>query len=313
MELFFGRKLDYQTAMPIEKIQGLVAAGFTPMKSDLSLDLPVIDRLADHLAESGVAGVFVCGSTGESLSLTTAERQACLERWRSACEGRIKVIAHVGHNSVADARELAAHAAEIGVDAISAMPPSFFKPKNLESLVDCCAAVAEAAPEMPFYYYHIPPLTGVAQKMSVFLPAVEERIPTFAGVKFTHSDLMDYRQCLVYGGGKFDILFGSDEIMLSALAMGAKGFIGSTYNLAPKLYLDVIAAFEAGKMEQAAELQTKSIEMVDRLIALGALPAFKSVMRLHGIDCGPIRLPFRAFTDEDHAAVAEAWNGLGIC
>jgi len=298
--------------MPIEKIHGLVAAGFSPMHEDGSLNLPVIDRLADYLAESGVAGVFVCGSTGESLSLTTEERKQCLEHWVKACAGRIKVIAHVGHNSLPDTEGLARHAAEAGADGISAMPPTFFKPRNLESLVDWCASVAAAAAELPFYYYHIPGMTGVTQKMHEFLTVAEERIPTLAGVKFTHSDLMDFRQCLTLKDGKFDILFGTDEIMLSALAMGAQGFIGSTYNLAPKLYLGIMEDFQNGRMDDARLKQSKSIAMVDHLIALGALPAFKSVMRLHGIDCGPTRAPFPQFGDAEHQAVSDAWGNLGI-
>jgi len=296
--------------MPIEKIQGLVAAGFSPMHEDGSLNLPVIDQLADHLAESGVAGVFVCGSTGESLSLTTEERKQCLEHWVKACAGRIKVIAHVGHNSLPDTEELARHAAAHGADGISAMPPTFFKPRGLVALVDWCAAVAAAAPELPFYYYHIPGMTGVTTKMHEFLSAAEDRIPSLAGVKFTHSDLMDFRQCLTLKDGKFDILFGTDEIMLSALAMGAKGFIGSTYNLAPKLYLGIVEDFEAGRLDDARAKQSKSIAMVDKLIALGALPAFKSVMRLHGIDCGPTRAPFAQFGEAEHQAVADAWEAV---
>lgn len=298
--------------MPTEKIIGLVAAGFTPMNEDGSLNLPVVDDLADHLVESGVSGVFVCGSTGESLSLTTDERKQCLERWTKACAGRIKVIAHVGHNSLPDAEELARHAGACGVDGISAMPSTFFKPRSMEVLVDWCASVAGAAPDLPFYYYHIPGMTGVTQKMHDFLRAAEDRIPSLAGVKFTHSDLMDYRQCLTFGDGKFDVLFGTDEIMLSALAMGAKGFIGSTYNLAPRLYLEIISAFEAGRMEDARSRQSKSIDMVDRLLALGALPAFKSVMRLHGVDCGPARAPFPSFGEAEHAAVKQAWDAAGI-
>ena len=114
------------------------------MNPDGSLNTPAIDHLAQFLIDSGVSGVFVCGSTGESLSLTTEERKVCLDRWVKACAGRIKVVAHVGHNSLPDARELAAHAQEVGADAISAMPPTFFKPRTLDALVDWCASLGDA-------------------------------------------------------------------------------------------------------------------------------------------------------------------------
>lgn len=298
--------------MPNEKIQGLVAAGFTPMNPDGSLNAPVIDQLAQFLIDSGVSGVFVCGSTGESLSLTTEERKVCLDRWVKACAGRIKVVAHVGHNSLPDARELAAHAQEVGADAISAMPPTFFKPRTLDALVDWCASLGDAAPELPFYYYHIPGMTGVVFKMIDFLKVAEARIPTLAGIKFTFSDLMDYRRCLTHAEGKFDILFGADEIMLAALAMGAKGFIGSTYNLTPALYLKILEAFNAGDLDEARRQQSRSIEMVDRLIKLGGLPAFKVAMGLNGVDCGPIRAPFAQLGDDDRAAVKQVWDDLEL-
>ena len=298
--------------MPNEKIQGLVAAGFTPMNPDGSLNTPAIDQLAQFLIDSGVSGVFVCGSTGESLSLTTEERKVCLDRWVKACAGRIKVVAHVGHNSLPDARELAAHAQEVGADAISAMPPTFFKPRTLDALVDWCASLGDAAPELPFYYYHIPGMTGVVFKMIDFLKVAEARIPTLAGIKFTFSDLMDYRRCLTHAEGKFDILFGSDEIMLAALAMGAKGFIGSTYNLTPALYLKILEAFNAGDLDEARRQQSRSIEMVDRLIKLGGLPAFKVAMGLNGVDCGPIRAPFAQLGDDDRAAVKQVWDDLEL-
>ncbi|MFT4587317.1 MAG: N-acetylneuraminate lyase [Candidatus Binatia bacterium] len=298
--------------MPNEKIQGLVAAGFTPMNPDGSVNAPAIDHLAQFLIDSGVSGVFVCGSTGESLSLTTEERKTCLDRWVKACAGRIKVVAHVGHNSLPDARELAAHAQEVGADAISAMPPTFFKPRTLDALVDWCASLGDAAPELPFYYYHIPGMTGVAFKMIDFLKVAEARIPTLAGIKFTFSDLMDYRRCLTHAEGKFDILFGADEIMLAALAMGAKGFIGSTYNLTPSIYLKIIEAFNAGDLDEARRQQSRSIEMVDRLIKLGGLPAFKVAMGLNGVDCGPIRAPFAQLGDDDRAAVKQVWDDLEL-
>ena len=282
------------------------------MDDEGGLNLPVIGKLADHLVEAGVSGVFVCGSTGESLSLSTDERKQCLEAWTKSCAGRIKVIAHVGHNALPDAVELARHAGACGADGISAMPPTFFKPRSVEALVDWCGEVASSAPDLPFYYYHIPSMTGVAHKMHEFLTVAGDRIPSLAGVKFTHSDLMDYRQCLTLEDGRFDVLFGTDEIMLSALAMGAKGFIGSTYNLAPGLYLDIISAFADGRLEDARDLQSKSIAMVDRLVDLGALPAFKAVMRLHGIDCGPTRSPFPRFGEAELKAVAAAWEELGI-
>ena len=110
----------------------MVAATFTPFNTDGELNLPIISQYADQMATSQMAGVFVCGTTGESLSLTVEERKAVLEAWVKATKRRFKVIAHVGTNSIHEGVELAKHAQECGADAVGAMAPSFFKPLTVK-------------------------------------------------------------------------------------------------------------------------------------------------------------------------------------
>src|SRR6185503_4042698 len=128
-----------------QRLTGLIAASFTAFNADGSLNLAPIEKHAELLARNGVTGVFVCGSTGEGVSMTTAERMDCLSRWCSVVRGALKVIAHVGHNSLGDAQALAAHAKKTGVDAIGTVAPSVLRPANVDDLVDWCAAVAGAA------------------------------------------------------------------------------------------------------------------------------------------------------------------------
>ena len=237
-----------------EHITGLVAAPHTPMHADGSLRTERIDELAGLLARNGVAGAFVCGSTGEGLSLRLDERLAVAERWVAAGSD-LRVIIHVGATSLADAKVLADHARRIGAWAVGAAAPTYFRPCDLEALADFCAEVADAAAPLPFYYYHIPALTGVLFPMHRFLPAASERFATMAGVKFTYEDLMDLRLCLELEGGRYDILFGRDEILLAGLAMGVRGAIGSTYNYAAPLYLRIVSAFEAGDLAGAQALR----------------------------------------------------------
>src|SRR5262249_39706172 len=144
--------------------------------------------------------------------------------------------------------------------AIAALSPSYFKPRSVEALVACCAEVASAAPALPFYYYDIPTMTGVSLPMPDFLAAGAERIPTLAGLKFTNSDRRAYRRCLHAGGGRFDLPWGYDEMLLAALAVGAKGAVGSTYNYAAPLYRRVMAAFAAGDLATARREQYRSVE-----------------------------------------------------
>jgi len=295
-----------------EHITGLVAAPFTPMHADGSVHIEKIDALAESLIASGVAGAFACGTTGESLSLTLDERQQIAQRWRDAAGDDLAVIIHVGHTCLADAKALAAHAQQIGARALGAMAPCFFKPASLDDLVLWCAEVAAAAPRLPFYYYHIPSMTGVNITVADFLERGAGQIPTLAGVKFTYENLMDYARCLRLLDGRFDMLFGRDEILLSALALGAKGAVGTTYGFAAPLYLRVIEAYNSGDMPTAQAEQARAAEMIAVLIRHGGLPAMKAVMKMIRIDCGPVRSPLRDLTLEQRHALHQDLEQIGF-
>lgn len=269
----------------------LIAAVFTPFTPEGALNLKVIGRYAEYLTARGVAGVFVCGTTGEGLSMTTEERLKVAERWVQVCGRKIRVFIHVGNDCQAEARALAAHAQRIGASAISAIGPSFFKPSTLDALVDYCGTISAAAPELPFYYYHIPAMTGLRYRMINFLTTAADRIPALAGIKFTDEDLMDYGLCSHFKHGRFDLVFGRDEILLSALALGARNAIGSTYNFFAPGYRRVIDAFTAGDLAGAREEQLYAMRLVQVICRHGAIPAGKAMMGMLGIDCGPVRPP----------------------
>ncbi len=153
------------------QLRGLIAATFTPMHANGSLALEQIPPMVDALLRDGVSALYVVGSTGEGPSLMTSERKRVAEAFVEAAASRVPVVVQVGHNSLADAAELAAHSAEIGADAISATPPSYFRPATLDDLIACMRQVADAAPQLPFYYYHIPMRTGVEVDLVAFSAA----------------------------------------------------------------------------------------------------------------------------------------------
>lgn len=276
-------------------IHGLIAAPFTPMHPDGSLNLDLIPDYYAMLVGNGINGAFISGSTGEGVSLTMEEKMALASAW-AACNGqehRLSIMQLVGGTCLADCKQLAQHAASAGLNAVSFLAPFYFKPTNVEMLAACCEEVAAAAPELPFYYYHIPVLTGVNFPMIDLLKAVDGRIPNFRGIKYTHEDLMDYLSCLNYGNGKFNLLWGRDETFLSALAIGAKGAVGSTYNYAAPLYKQLIDAFQAGDLRHATAIQQKAIDMIELLGKYGGIATGKAFMKLIGLDCGEFRLPVK--------------------
>jgi N-acetylneuraminate lyase len=298
---------------PKHPLHGLVAATHTPFNGDGSLKLEVVEQQAAHLLKNGVRIVFIGGSTGESASLTTDERRNLAQRWSEVVRGTpLQVVVHVGSNSIANARTLAAYAESIGAIAISALAPSYFKPRSIDSLIACCTEIASAAPNTPFYYYDIPSLTGVSLPMPEFLSAAKERIPTLAGLKFTNPDLMSYQFCLRANDGQWDIPFGVDEHMLGALAMGAHGAVGSGFNFAAPVYNRLLAAFTKGDLETARAEQFRGVQLIQLFGSYGYMGAAKAAMKLLGVDVGPSRLPNNTLTSEQVATLRGKLETMGF-
>ncbi len=273
-------------------IRGLVAATHTPFHSDGALHLAIVEKQAAHLTAAGVHTVFIGGTTGESHSLSLEERLALTARWMEVSKGsQLKVVVHVGANCLGDVCALAAQAQKLGADAISALAPSYFKPRSVASLVDCCAQITTSAPETPFFLYDIPSFTGISLSMPDFLTQGMERLPSLAGIKFTNPDAMMFQQCLNHSNGAFSVLWGTDECLLAGLALGATGAVGSSYNFAAPLYRRVIAAFENNDLAIARREQMRSVELIATLAPLGYMGAAKAVMKMLGVDVGPARLP----------------------
>ncbi len=293
-------------------LTGLIAAPFTPFDDDGELVLATIPKQAALLAHNGVTGAFVCGTTGEGYSLTVAERKQVVAAWRAATPPGLKLVVHVGHLSIADSCELARHAQDVGADAIATIAPNFFKPAGAAELVAWCRHVAAAAPTLPFYYYHMPAMTGVTIPVAEFLRKTEGLIPTLAGVKFTHEDLMDYGQASQVADGRYAMLFGRDEILLAGLSLGAAGAVGSTYNFAAPLFRRLMDAFDAGDLATARIEQARARNFITIIHQHGGLAAAKFVMKIIGVDCGPVRLPLRRLTAEQEISLRNALEGVGF-
>ena len=294
------------------RLTGLIAAPHTPFRPDGSLNHDAILRQAEHLVTHGVNGAFVCGTTGEGMSLTSDERRAVVAAWVTAAGGRFVVIAHLGHTSVAEARELAEHAARHGVAAVAAVAPYFYKPASPTELARFLAAVAVGAPKLPFYLYDIPAMTGVALPTAEVMEACAATIPNFAGVKYSKIDLVTLQECLTLRGGEFDVLYGVDEQLLAAVVLGVKGAVGSTYNFAAPLYLRMLDAIAANDWPTARRLQRKSVELVRVMERFGGIAGGKAIMKVVGLDCGPVRSPLRPLTEADEANLRHHLAAVGF-
>jgi N-acetylneuraminate lyase len=294
------------------RFAGIIAATYTPMHSDGSVDLGAIPRLVDFVLASGVDGVFVCGTTGEFASLSVEERHDVAEAFSRAVDGRAPLIVHVGHNCLRDARTLASHAAKIGAAAVSACAPSYFKPRDVGALLECCMHISDAAPSLPFFFYHIPVFTGVSLSVVELLREAAERMPSLVGVKYSSPTLYELTDCINRFKGQYTLMFGVDEMLLSALAAGAPAAVGSTYNYAARLYQRMWAAFESGDIETARIWQDRSVQFINLQAEYGGLRASKAMMKLVGVDCGPPRLPLQPLTPEEERTLQERLTNIGF-
>jgi N-acetylneuraminate lyase len=281
--------------MKIKQLQGLIAAPFTPFDSNGKLDISQIPAYYTFLKSNGITGAFINGSTGEGVSISLEEKKSVAQAWADCSnhDSDFNVMVFLGGTCLTDCIDLAKHAYEIGLYAVSLTAPFYFKPANVDMLAQACIKVGESVPNMPFYYYHIPVLTGVNLPMFDLVKALDGKLPNFAGVKYTHEDFMDFQSCMSYKDGKYDMLWGRDENMLSALVLGAKGAVGSTFNYAAPLYYDLISAFNDNDLVKARILQQKSIDMIRLLGKYGGISVGKAYMKLVGFNLGEFRLPVK--------------------
>jgi len=294
-------------------LTGLIAAPFTPMDSNGDINPEVIQDYANWLIKTGVRGAFVCGTTGESASLSMEEKKTVIKEWTNCSEEDLKVIAHVGGTCQAECMELAEYASQNGADAVAAMAPYFFKPGNAHELLHFLKPIAASAPELPFYYYHIPSMTGVDIPVYTILEQAGNIIPTFAGVKYTHSDMMDLQQSIRVSGGRFELLFGTDEILISGLGFGIYSAVGSTYNYMAPVYRTLIKSFNDGDLRKAREQQQFSVQVVEIIIRHGGgVRGGKAIMELIGLDCGPCRSPLQKFSAEEKRDLKKSLSEIGF-
>ncbi|XP_036297915.1 N-acetylneuraminate lyase isoform X1 [Pipistrellus kuhlii] len=286
-----------------KNLQGLVAATITPMTEHGEINLSVIGQYVDYLVDKQrVKNIFVNGTTGEGLSLSISERRLLAEEWVTKGRNKLdQVVIHVGALSLKESQELAQHAAEIGADGIAVIAPFFLKPRDKGDLTAFLREVAAAAPALPFYYYHIPALTGVKIRAEELLDGIQEQIPTFRGVKFSDMDLLDFGQCVdQYRQRQFAFLFGVDEQLLSALVMGATGAVGSTYNYLGQKTNQMLEAYERKDLSSALDHQFCIQRFINFVVKLGfGVSQTKAIMTLvSGIPMGPPRLPLQRASKE---------------
>ena len=293
----------------MKRIKGMIVAPFTGFTDDGEVDLSKVRLQKKFYKDNGIAGAFICGTTGEGSSLTMSERKLLFEEWAKYKEDDFTLIAFLGGTSCKECRELAFHARECGLDAVAVTSPYYQKPSDTSALCAFCAEVASAVPELPLYYYHIPCLTGVGFSMYELLQKMDAAIPNLGGIKFTFENMMDYQLCLNFKDRKYDILWGRDEMLLPALAIGAQAYVGSTYGYHAPVYNEIVRLFNEGRIPEAAELQLTANRFIELLGKYGN-GCGKAFMKAAGLDLGPCRAPLHTLSDTEYASLLEDLSRL---
>ena len=288
----------------MKKLKGLIVAPYTGFTENGEVDIQAVARQQKYYKDNGIIGAYVCGTTGEGSSLTVEEKKALFREWARYRDENFTIIGFVGGTSVKDAQELTAFAAACGLDAVAMTAPYYQRAANVHELALTLAEVAAAAPELPFFYYHIPSLTHVCFPMIKLLREVDGMIPNFEGIKYTFENLMDYLFCVEYGNHKYNILYGRDEMMLPALSIGAGAFVGSTYGYSAPIYLDLMKAFHEGDLARATALQYQTNRLIELLEKYGNGTG-KAFMKAAGLDLGPCRHPLTTLTENQYACLLE--------
>lgn len=294
----------------------IVAAVHTAFDVHGAVALDVVEQQARFLATQQMQTVFVAGTTGEGLSLREGERADLAVAWVEAGKRHgLRVWVHVGGNDLAAGAALAEQAQAAGAHGIAALPPHFIKPGSIDELVGACAEIAAGAPELPFFYYDIPALSGVHLSTPVWMEQAMEQIPNLGGVKYTNPDLAGLQECLRLAGEDGIVYYGNDESLLAGLALGAHGAVGSTYNFAAPLAQAVVRAFEAGDLARARHWQFRIVQLVRAIQKHNYLAINKSVLGMLGVEGMQAARVRRPLTSASDAAVAElraALESLGF-
>lgn len=290
----------------LDKYKGVIPAFYACYDKDGNISPEGVQALTRYFVEKGVKGVYVNGSSGECIYQSVEDRKIVLENVMKAAEGKLTVIAHVACNNTKDSVELAKHAESLGVDAIAAIPPIYFRLPEY-AIAEYWNDMSAAAPNTDFVIYNIPQLAGVALTMNLF--AEMRKNPRVIGVKNSSMPVQDIQMFKAAAGEDYIIFNGPDEQFISGRVIGAEGGIGGTYGVMPELFLKMDEYVKAGEMEKAREIQYAANEVIYKMCsAHGNMYAvIKAILKINeNLDLGGVRKPLAALIDSDMAIVEEA-------
>lgn len=289
--------------MSRSKYEGIIPAFYACYDETGKISTQGVRELTKHFIKKGVQGVYVNGSSGECIYQSKEERKEVLEAVMEEARGKLTVIAHVACNNTQDSVELAAHAQALGVDAIAAIPPIYFKLPE-QDIAKYWNDISAGAPETDFIIYNIPSLAGVELTIPLFEKMLKN--PKVVGVKNSSMPIQDIEMFKNHSVEDFIVFNGPDEQLAGGLAVGADGGIGGTYGVMPEVYLKIYESIKSGDIKTAQYLQRKAVDIIGEMVKCkGNLYAvMKEIIRIReNLDLGGVRAPLRNIEVEDQEQI----------
>ena len=290
----------------LDKYKGVIPAFYACYDAAGNISPEGVQALTKYFIEKGVKGVYVNGSSGECIYQSVEDRKIVLENVMKAAEGKLTVIAHVACNNTKDSVELAKHAERLGVDAIAAIPPIYFRLPEY-AIAKYWNDMSAAAPNTDFVIYNIPQLAGVALTQSLF--AEMRKNPKVIGVKNSSMPVQDIQMFKQAAGEDYIVFNGPDEQFISGRVIGAQAGIGGTYGVMPELFLKMDQLIEEKNFELAREIQYAVNEVIYKMCSAhgNMYGVIKSILKKNeGLELGGVRAPLAALIDSDAQIVEEA-------
>ena len=290
----------------LDKYKGVIPANNACYYKEGSIHPEGVQDLTKYFIQKGVKGVYVNGSSGECIYQSVEDKKLVLEQVAKAAQGKLTIIAHVACNNTRDSKELARHAESLGVDAIAAIPPIYFRLPEY-AIAQYWNDISEAAPQTDFVIYNIPQLAGVALTSNLFTEM--RKNPRVIGVKNSSMPVQDIQMFCAQAGEDYVIFNGPDEQFISGRAIGAEGAIGGTYGAMPELFLKMDEFIREGRLEKARNIQYAVNEIIYKMCsARGNLyGVIKGILKINeNLDLGGVREPLPGLTNEDLPIVEEA-------
>ena len=290
----------------LDKYKGIIPAFYACYDREGEISPEGVEALTKYFVDKGVKGVYVNGSSGECIYQSVADRKLVLEHVMKAAKGKLTVIAHVACNNTKDSAELARHAESLGVDAIAAIPPIYFRlPEH--AIAQYWNDISAAAPNTDFIIYNIPQLAGVALTTSLF--AEMRKNPRVVGVKNSSMPVQDIQMFCADAGENYVIFNGPDEQFISGRIIEAEGAIGGTYGVMPELFLKMDECIRSGDLKKAKDIQYAVDAVIYKMCSAhgNMYGVIKAILKINeNLELGGVRKPLPALTEGDMGIVEEA-------